>query len=167
LALWPGAPPVRLSQALALRSCLDVDRDGVLVLPEAAALGIDGEGFGLADEDGDGALGADEFLVALCPVLGQRGLRAAPDLAAEALRLQARGRARDDLGLRPSVGASPPPGHAKALREIELEIRRGRLTLASLGREHPDAQRLRAALDRLEAHRMLLLHPPAGLREPE
>jgi hypothetical protein len=153
---------VRLAQARALHACLDLDRSGELVLAEAVPLGVDGAGFLRADEDANGALSEDEFLVVLSRALCRRGLRVAPDLAAESLRIQARGRARRALAARGLLEApsAPTAGRAMRLREVELEIRRQRLRLAILGGAHADARSLRAELDRLEARRMLLLRRP-------
>ena len=162
LVAGPAPDSPGLSEVLALHCCLDVDRNGELILAEAAPTGVDAAGFQRADGDGSGALSEGEFLVVICGVLRRRRQRAAPDLEAESLRVQALFRARRAMVVRGrlAAGRAVHPRRPRGLREVELEIRCQRLRWVALGTGHADARAMRAELGRLEARRMLLLRPP-------
>lgn len=108
-----------LSSTRKVFSDTDADKDGVISEREATAVGVSKVQFGAFDADGDAKITADEFVVGYRQLVAEAGHAAAPDLEAEATRLQSLRRAQVAQSERQRegrVGTEPTIGGTTARR---------------------------------------------------
>lgn len=115
----PAAPATRhdLGSTRALFARTDGDKDGVITAREATAVGVQPRQFSAFDENGDGRITADEFVVGYRELVAEAGQTASPDLDAEATRIRAerrahaseQERARQGRAGQDPAGQSPSP----------------------------------------------------------
>ena len=84
-----------LAQARSIFSRSDANKDSRISLAESRAMGVSPAEFGSFDTDGDALVGNDEFLVGYRNWVSSAGQKVAPDLDAEATRLQALRKAKE------------------------------------------------------------------------
>lgn len=179
LAAGAQAPalPNTLARARAIFASADRDGDARLSLAELRGrqLAITELEFRAEDADRDGAWSGDEFLVRFRALLSREGVRPAPDLEAEVVRVLALRRACTIEEVRPRGGPAagrlgdapePAPGAALDLLELDARLQRaiGDLQARAAGRGavRQDFERVRALWNERVTRVRMLGEPPGS-----